>query len=178
MEEAGKVPLIMSIFLLGQSAERWKEYSSHPAKTRHVNYGISLQIKVQFPNLPNGSAETIGNLGPTPEVLEKAKQRSVYSDCLTVKGKCHGHKPNAIDWRSLRMSSAMQRSLLTDCEQRQQRSLIYGSIMPINAKKQAVTSTRKSPPLSNPCAKRDLLRMVEDYFGRRRANSIALKPAI
>jgi AbiV family abortive infection protein len=101
IEEAGKMPLIMDIFLSDQPAARWKEYSSHPAKTRHLNYGVTLRVKIQFPDAPPGFAEYIGDAGPPPEILEKTKQRAIYSDCLTIKGKCHIHDPADVDWKEI-----------------------------------------------------------------------------
>ena len=99
IEEAGKMPLIMDILLFDDERERWREYSSHPAKTRHLNCGVMLQIKVHFPDLPAGFAEAVGERGPLPDILERAKQRALYSDYLTIKGKCHIHDPTQIDWK-------------------------------------------------------------------------------
>jgi len=101
IEEAGKMPLIMDIFLSGQPAERWREYSNHSAKTRHLNYGITMRVKACFPDSPLGFAEQIGQAGPTSEVLEKTKQRAVYSDCLAIKGKCHVHDPASVQWEDI-----------------------------------------------------------------------------
>lgn len=101
MEEAGKMPLIMDIMLSGEPSERWKEYIRHSAKTRFVNYGVTLQVKAHLPHMPEGFAEAIGNMGPTPDILEKTKQLAIYTDCLAVKGRCHIHDPATVDWKEI-----------------------------------------------------------------------------
>ena len=101
IEEAGKLPLIMHILLFTEPSEKWREYSNHLAKTRHLNFGIEQQTKINFPVAPPGLAEHIGNLGPASETLEKTKQRASYSDCITVKGKCHVHDPSNVEWKEI-----------------------------------------------------------------------------
>ena len=102
IEEAGKQPIIMGI-LLGwiELSSGWKDYIRHAAKTRFINGAIVMQERNYFPQLPRQFAEAIGKTGPDPDILEKTKQRSLYSDCLDKKGKFQIHEPSAIDWKDI-----------------------------------------------------------------------------
>jgi len=101
IEEAGKVPLLFSIFLrMGDDHGKiWKSYRLHPAKTASLNIGVEARVRAIFPEIDSSEAREIGRAGPTPEELEVDKQRAVYSDCLNVDGKFVCHLPRNIDWR-------------------------------------------------------------------------------
>lgn len=101
IEEAGKLPLLQSIFLGfgGDRVRLWKSYRSHRAKTSSLNAGIQARVRATFPQIPPGEAKAIGQAGPTPIHLETNKQRAIYSDCLAVEDVFVCHLPRNIDWR-------------------------------------------------------------------------------
>lgn len=102
MEEAGKRPIIMGLFLgLNDFGSGWKDYGRHHAKTQFINKAIEMQVRTHFPKTPKKFAELIGNLGPDSETLEKTKQLAVYSGCLEKKGKCEVHEPSSIEWKPI-----------------------------------------------------------------------------
>lgn len=101
IEEAGKLPLLQSIFLGfgGDQIGLWKSYRSHRAKTGGLNVAIQARIRATFPQIPVAEARAIGDVGPTPKELETNKQRAVYSDCLTMDSEFVCHLPRNVDWR-------------------------------------------------------------------------------
>lgn len=79
----------------------WKDYVRHPAKTRFVNDAIAMQIRNHMPAMSLKDAEALGKAGPSPDILDKTKQRAFYSDCLDKKGKIEIHDPSTIDWKDI-----------------------------------------------------------------------------
>lgn len=100
IEEAGKLPLLLMTFLgFGEQSEQWKAYRQHRAKTRGMEVGIETRVRVTFPEVPSDTAREIGQRGPTPDQLEIAKQRAIYSDCLESTSGMVCHLPRNGDWR-------------------------------------------------------------------------------
>lgn len=100
IEESGKLMILQAILLgLGERAQLWRSYRRHRAKTENLNLGIMGRVRVTFPEISLEEAQEIAARGPTPEDLETAKQRAVYSDCLDESGDLHCHLPRNIDWR-------------------------------------------------------------------------------
>jgi AbiV family abortive infection protein len=100
VEEAGKLTILQSIFLgSGDRAKLWKSYRMHRAKTENLNLGIMSRVRATFPDVSLEEAQAIAQRGPTPDDLEMAKQRAIYSDCLDVSGQLVCHLPRNIDWR-------------------------------------------------------------------------------
>jgi len=56
-------------------------------------------VRAVFPEVPRTEAEEIGRAGPTPQELETAKQRAVYSDCYETGSGFECHLPRNLDWR-------------------------------------------------------------------------------
>jgi AbiV family abortive infection protein len=100
IEEAGKLPLLLMIFLgFGNKVRFWQSYRVHKAKTAGLNLGIEARIRVTFPDIPAPEARELGQQGPSPDDLETAKQRAFYSDCLETDDGFVCHLPRNIDWR-------------------------------------------------------------------------------
>ena len=101
IEEAGKLPMILSIFLgFDQDLSNlWRAYSQHRAKTLGLNISVEARVRVNFPEIPELAAKEIGRAGPSPDELEFAKQMAVYSDCLEEAGEMVCHLPRNSDWR-------------------------------------------------------------------------------
>jgi AbiV family abortive infection protein len=102
IEEAGKLPVILSIFL-GFSEERaklWHAYRQHRAKTLGLNVSIEARVRVNFPQIPELAVKEIGRAVPTPDDLEFTKQMAVYSDCIEEAGEMVCHLPRNSDWRN------------------------------------------------------------------------------
>jgi len=101
IEEAGKVVILQSIFLGvgGQILSLWKSYRQHRAKTRTLNIGILGRVRAEYPEIPLDEAKEIAGRGPTPNEIETAKQRAIYSDCLETSGTFMCHLPKNVDWR-------------------------------------------------------------------------------
>jgi AbiV family abortive infection protein len=102
MEEAAKREMLLSM-LLGWAdiGAGWKEYVRHLAKTRFVNDAIPMQIRNYSPHMTRQDAYALGKAGPTPDTLDKTKQRAIYSDCLDKKGRVEIHDPSTIDWKAI-----------------------------------------------------------------------------
>jgi AbiV family abortive infection protein len=101
IEEAGKLPLLLSIFL-GFSDELpklWRSYRRHQEKTRSLNLGIEARVRATYPEIPHEAAWEIGQRGLAPDAQETLKQRAVYSDCLETADGFVCHLPRNIDWR-------------------------------------------------------------------------------
>jgi AbiV family abortive infection protein len=104
IEEFAKRELIQRIFLGFAEDDRpslWKAYRQHRAKTSSLNPGIEGRIRANFPDMDPAEARKIGELGPTPEDLEIAKQRAIYSDCLQASSGLFIHCPVAVEWREI-----------------------------------------------------------------------------
>jgi AbiV family abortive infection protein len=100
IEETGKLPLLLMIFLgFGERTQYWKAYWLHRAKTRDMNVGIEVRVRATFPEIPGHTAREIGERGPTPDELESTKQRAIYSDCLEHMAEVICHLPRNVDWR-------------------------------------------------------------------------------
>jgi AbiV family abortive infection protein len=101
IEESAKRELIMNIFLGFErdSARLWKAYRQHRAKTSKLNYTIEGRVRANFPDVDPADARSIGELGPTPDELEMAKQQALYSDCLQGPSGVVIHGPGDHDWR-------------------------------------------------------------------------------
>jgi AbiV family abortive infection protein len=100
IEESGKLVLLQGILLrLDEPAKLWRAYRSHRAKTETLNIGILSRIRTTFPEIPLKKAQELAANGPTPDDLERAKQRAVYSDCIDNSGEFLCHLPRNIDWR-------------------------------------------------------------------------------
>ena len=102
IEEAGKLPVILSIFLgfSGERAKLWHAYRQHRAKTLGLNISIEARVRVKFPEIPELAVKDIGSAGPTPDELEFAKQMAVYSDCLNEADEMVCHLPRNSDYRN------------------------------------------------------------------------------
>ena len=102
IEEAGKLPQILAIFLgfSGERSKLWQAYRQHRAKTRELNLSIEARVRVNFPQIPDPDVKEIGRAGPTPDELEFAKQLAVYSDCLEEAGEMVCHLPRNTEWRT------------------------------------------------------------------------------
>jgi AbiV family abortive infection protein len=102
IEEAGKLPVILSIFLGFDEARSnlWRAYRQHRAKTLGMNISVEARVRVNFPEIPELAVKEIGRTGPTPDALEFAKQMAVYSDCLEEARDMVCHLPRNSDWRN------------------------------------------------------------------------------
>ncbi len=102
IEEAGKLPVILSIFLGFNEARSnlWRAYRQHRAKTLGLNISVEARVRVNFPQIPELAVKEIGRAGPRPDELEFAKQMAVYSDCLEEAGDMVCHLPRNSDWRN------------------------------------------------------------------------------
>ena len=60
-----------------------------------------MQVRNHLPKMPRQIACDIGEAGPSPDTLEKTKQRALYSDCLEKKGKLETHVPSVVDWEGI-----------------------------------------------------------------------------
>jgi AbiV family abortive infection protein len=102
IEEAGKLPVILSIFLGFDEVRSnlWRAYRQHRAKTLSSNISVEARVRVNFPEIPELAVKEIGTAGPTPDELEFAKQMAVYSDCLEEAGDMVCHLPRNSDWRN------------------------------------------------------------------------------
>jgi len=100
IEEAGKLHILLNMLLKSDSQKfvDWKPYRQHRAKTEMLNSGIRARVRAVFPDISLDQAKEIAANGPTPNELETAKQRSIYSDCLTVSGRFVCHLPSNVDW--------------------------------------------------------------------------------
>jgi AbiV family abortive infection protein len=101
IEEAGKVPILLSIFLgLGQPTKKlWQDYRRHIAKTKTLNVGIESRIAVFFPEIEKETKNHIANNGPNSSDLEVNKQLSLYSDCFETKEGVTWHVPQNTEWQ-------------------------------------------------------------------------------
>lgn len=101
IEEVGKLAILQGILLNlgGTSAELWRSYRRHRAKTESLNVGIWARIRATFPEIPEEQAHELAARGPTPDELETSKQRAIYSDCLEHRGSFACHLPKNLDWR-------------------------------------------------------------------------------
>lgn len=100
IEEASKVALLQMVFLgFGKQSDLWRYYRTHKAKTELLNPGIEARIRAEFPEFPSEFAKATGDLGPTSEELELAKQRAIYSDCLKIDNDLVVHLPRNTDRR-------------------------------------------------------------------------------
>ena len=101
IEEAGKLPVILCIFLgFEERSKLWQAYRHHRAKTLGLNLGIEGRVRVNFPEIPDVVVREIGNAGPSPDDLDFAKQMAVYSDCLEEDDEMVCHLPRNSDWRN------------------------------------------------------------------------------
>jgi AbiV family abortive infection protein len=100
IEESGKLVILQAILLgLDERARLWRSYRLHRAKTENLNLGIMARVRASFPGMSLEEAREIAARGPTPEDLETAKQRAVYSDCIESSGNVVCHLPRNVDWR-------------------------------------------------------------------------------
>lgn len=100
IEESGKLALLQGILLrLEDRAKLWRLYRLHRAKTENLNLGIMARVRATFPEISLDAAREIAARGPTPDDLETAKQRAIYSDCVDRSGEFVCHLPRNIDWR-------------------------------------------------------------------------------
>ena len=102
IEEAAKISILIMIFLnIGGDKNRlWRNYRSHKAKTSWLNVAIEGRMRATMSHLGRAAAKDVAQMGPTPEELETAKQRAMYSDCLLVSDVFVAHYPGEIDWRT------------------------------------------------------------------------------
>jgi AbiV family abortive infection protein len=84
IEEVGKLAILQGILLsLGGTREQlWRSYRLHRAKTERLNAAILGRVRATFLDISLEQAKEIAERGPTPDELESAKQRALYSDCL------------------------------------------------------------------------------------------------
>jgi AbiV family abortive infection protein len=100
IEESAKLAILQAILLsLGERPQLWRSYRLHRAKTENLNLGIMARVRAMYPEIPLEQAREIAARGPTPDELETAKQRAMYSDCLDDAGKMVCHSPRNLDWR-------------------------------------------------------------------------------
>lgn len=101
IEESAKRELVMNIFLgfKRDIAPLWKAYRKHQAKTSKLNFTIEGRVRANFPDMDPADARAIGELGPTPDDLEMAKQHALYSDCLQGPSGVVIQEPGDYDWR-------------------------------------------------------------------------------
>jgi AbiV family abortive infection protein len=100
IEESGKLVILQAILLgLADRAKLWRSYRLHRSKTENLNVGIMGRVRATFPAISLDEAREIAARGPTPEDLETAKQRAVYSDCIDDSGGVVCHLPRNVDWR-------------------------------------------------------------------------------
>jgi AbiV family abortive infection protein len=103
IEEVGKLAILQGILLsLGGTREQlWRSYRLHRAKTERLNAAILGRVRATFLDISLEQAKEIAERGPTPDELESAKQRALYSDCLEHQGSFVCHLPKNVDWRQL-----------------------------------------------------------------------------
>lgn len=101
IEEAGKVPILLSIFLgLGQPTKKqWQDYRRHTAKTKTLNIAIESRIAAVFPEIDKETRNQLGKNGPNPSDIELNKQLSLYSDCFVTSDGVVWHIPQNLDWK-------------------------------------------------------------------------------
>jgi AbiV family abortive infection protein len=100
IEEAGKLAILQAILLgLDEQATLWHSYRLHRAKTENLNLGVLARVRATFPEISLENAREIASRGPTPDDLETAKQRAIYSDCVERRGNFVCHLPRNVDWR-------------------------------------------------------------------------------
>jgi len=98
IEECGKPAILIGYFLSGGGRNPWKQYRHHKSKTQLLNFGIATLANKYFPDMSEEVKEQIEQ-GPTPSILEIAKQRALYSDCVIEAGEPHCHIPKDRDWK-------------------------------------------------------------------------------
>lgn len=100
IEEAGKLTILQAILCgMEEPAKLWRFYRLHRAKTEGLNLGIMARVRATFPEISLKEAQEIAARGPTPDDLETAKQRAIYSDCMQRSGQFVCHLPRNVDWR-------------------------------------------------------------------------------
>jgi AbiV family abortive infection protein len=102
IEEAGKVPILFTLFLetAGAVEDHWRAYRSHRAKTAGLNLAIEARIRAEFPEIPHSEAEALGDAGPSSDDLEFSKQTAIYSDCFVSSQGVICHLPRNVDRRN------------------------------------------------------------------------------
>jgi AbiV family abortive infection protein len=100
IEEAGKLVILQAILHgFDERPKLWRSYRLHRAKTENLNLGIMARVRATFPEIPLDQAREVAARGPSPDDLETAKQRAIYSDCIEHSGELLCHLPRNADWR-------------------------------------------------------------------------------
>jgi AbiV family abortive infection protein len=99
IEECGKIPIILSIFLeLDDSKKIWKKYRHHRSKSNYLNTAVVAMAQAEFPNLDKKNLNMISQ-GPIPLYLDVMKQLAFYTDCISTHEGHMWHLPRDRDWQ-------------------------------------------------------------------------------
>ena len=100
IEECGKIPIILSIFLeLDDPKKMWKKYRHHRSKSNYLNTAIIAMAQAKFPNIDKKKLNMISQ-GPPPLYLDVMKQLSFYTDCISTHEGHIWHLPRDRDWQT------------------------------------------------------------------------------